>query len=386
MAHREIESIRLQSRAEVLRIQKDAQSHVSHMEGRMNELIEINQQMSNKMDEQSHIIETMARQIDNQNAVIAQMQSDAMRSSPRAVDATEFPIHTPVGRQILQPVSAIGFGMSDGLLPYAQDAVQPQPSAKPLGSAGEKQMGFGHKGKKGSKVSKESSSPKHSGTEAMLSQLKLMVQNLEARIPKPSSPKASSEKSKASSKSSHSSSSSDSKRGGGSPGGSDGGGSERSKHSSSRSSSSDSDQDEYKKEKRVMRVKGYDAMRLPIIPKNGAEARGYRNSIYSAVCKLAKKDESKVFSWISKCNSALTPGEIVSGEFPILDRIIGHKLLESSRGTRFSLDFQTVQESHQKKGKQPSGRLLLWTIFQKFKLDKDRGAGGLQCRSITCLP
>jgi hypothetical protein len=125
----------------------------------MNELIEINQQMSNKMDEQSHIIETMARQIDNQNAVIAQMQSDAMRSSPRAVDATEFPIHTPVGRQILQPVSAIGFGMSDGLPPYAQDAVQPQPSAKPLCSAGEKQMGFGHKGKKGSKISKESSSP-----------------------------------------------------------------------------------------------------------------------------------------------------------------------------------------------------------------------------------
>ena len=31
MAHREIESIRLQSRAEVLRIQKDAQSHVSHV-------------------------------------------------------------------------------------------------------------------------------------------------------------------------------------------------------------------------------------------------------------------------------------------------------------------------------------------------------------------
>ena len=217
----------------------------------------------------------------------------------------------------------------------------------------------------------------------MLSQLKLMVQNLEARIPKPSSPKASSEKSKASSKSSHSSSSSDSKRGGGSPGGSDGGGSDRSKHSSSRSSSSDSDQDEYKTEKRVMRVKGYDAMKLPIIPKNAAEARGYRNSIFSAVCKLAKKDESQVFSWISKCNSALTPGEIVSGEFPILDRIVGHKLLESSRGTRFSLDFQTVQESHQKKGKQPSGRLLLWTIFQKFKLDKDRGSAMSQHRLLA---
>eukprot|EP00438_Fugacium_kawagutii_P025376 Skav223563 [mRNA] locus=scaffold34:198043:207130:- [translate_table: standard] len=109
-------------------------------------------------------------------------------------------------------------------------------------------------------------------------------------------------------------------------------------------------------------------------PKNAAEARGYRNSIYSAVCKLAKKDESKIFAWISVCNRATQASEIVPGQFPILDRIIGHKLLESSRGTRFSLDFQTVQEAYQKRGRQPSGRLLLWTVFQKFKLDKDRGA------------
>eukprot|EP00438_Fugacium_kawagutii_P007496 Skav230013 [mRNA] locus=scaffold1958:420290:428629:+ [translate_table: standard] len=202
--------------------------------------------------------------------------------------------------------------------------------------------------------------------ETAIQEMRTMLEKLEQRVSR--SPSAVSHKSNSSS------SSSSKKGGGGSPGNSSGGGSNGSPKSSNGSSSSGDDQDPYKFEKKYMRVKGYDAMKFPMIPKNAAEARGYRNSIYSAVCKLAKKDESQIFAWISMCNRATQASEIIPGQFPILDRIIGHKLLESSRGTRFSLDFQTVQESYQKRGRQPSGRLLLWTVFQKFKLDKDRGA------------
>ena len=123
-----------------------------------------------------------------------------------------------------------------------------------------------------------------------------------------------------------------------------------------------------------MRIKGYDSMKFPSIPKNAAESRGYRNSVYSAICKLSKKDEAEVLQWVSACHSASSTAELPPGKFPVLDRMIGHKLLEAARGTRFSLEFQTLQEAYQKKGKQPLGRALLWTVLQKYKLDKDRGA------------
>ena len=115
-------------------------------------------------------------------------------------------------------------------------------------------------------------------------------------------------------------------------------------------------------------------MKFPSIPKNAAESRGYRNSVYSAICKLSKKDEAEVLQWVSACHSASSTAELPPGKFPVLDRMIGHKLLEAARGTRFSLEFQTLQEAYQKKGKQPLGRALLWTVLQKYKLDKDRGA------------
>ena len=48
-----------------------------------------------------------------------------------------------------------------------------------------------------------------------------------------------------------------------------------------------------------MWVKGYDSLKIPALPKNAAEARGFRNSIVSSVAKLAKEDEGKVFTWIA---------------------------------------------------------------------------------------
>ena len=56
----------------------------------------------------------------------------------------------------------------------------------------------------------------------------------------------------------------------------------------------------------------------------------------------------------------------------MLGRILGHRL-EQAKGTRFSMDFQSLQEKAQKKGRQPKGRALLWHVLAKHKLERDRG-------------
>ena len=151
-------------------------------------------------------------------------------------------------------------------------------------------------------------------------------------------------------------------------------GSSDKKSSSSTSSSSDSD-DAYKQEKQAMRIKSYDTMKLAPIPKTAAEARGFRNQVFSAVTKLAKTDETPLLHWISATQSAGHASEFDdSGAYPLLDRVLGYKLLEAARGTKFSLDFQAVQETSQRLGYQPRGRLLLWMVFQRYRLEKDRGA------------
>ena len=63
-----------------------------------------------------------------------------------------------------------------------------------------------------------------------------------------------------------------------------------------------------------------------------------------------------------------------SGAYPLSDKVLGYKLLEAARGTKFSFDFQAAQETSQRLGYQPRGRLLLWMVFQCYRLEKDRGA------------
>ena len=48
-------------------------------------------------------------------------------------------------------------------------------------------------------------------------------------------------------------------------------------------------------------------------------------------------------------------------------------MLEMAKSTKFALEFQTFQETFQAVNKQPKGRLLPWHVFQKFRLDRDRG-------------
>ena len=124
-----------------------------------------------------------------------------------------------------------------------------------------------------------------------------------------------------------------------------------------------------------MRIKSYDTTKLASSPKTAAEARGFRNQVFSAVTKLAKTDETPLLHWISTTQNATHASKFDdSGAYPLLDRVLGYKLLEAARGTKFSLDFQAVQETSQRLGYQPHGRLLLWMVFQRYRLEKDRGA------------
>ena len=70
---------------------------------------------------------------------------------------------------------------------------------------------------------------------------------------------------------------------------------------------------------------------------------------FSIICKYAKNDESRVFKWISLCNTSEKGDEFnSSGDFPILDRIVGSKRLELAKSTKFAMEFQNVS------GKVPS--------------------------------
>ena len=123
-----------------------------------------------------------------------------------------------------------------------------------------------------------------------------------------------------------------------------------------------------------MRVKHYENMKLPAIPHDAAKCRSFCNQVYSLVCKMAQGDETPAFNWISECNMIEDETRLRTRDFPVLDRTLGAKLLESAaKDPKFALEFQTVQERAQQRGRLPKGRHLLWCIFQKFRLDRDRG-------------
>ena len=99
----------------------------------------------------------------------------------------------------------------------------------------------------------------------------------------------------------------------------------------------------------------------------------FRNSTFNLVCKLAKGDECKVFAWVQECVDPKAYSKLEdSNPFPLLDRVLGSKLLELAKGTRFALHFQTIQETAQKLGRQPKGRQLLWVIFERYEVEQDR--------------
>lgn len=127
----------------------------------------------------------------------------------------------------------------------------------------------------------------------------------------------------------------------------------------------------HEREKKLMRIKLYDSVRIPALPKSAAEARTFRNSVYNAVCKCTKGDEMPVVRWIEE-SSKPKPDLTSSAPYSILDRVLGSKM-ELSKNTKFNMLFQSEKEKEQRLGKQPRGRKLLWMIFERSKMDKDPG-------------
>ena len=382
-AHDEIDMVKKQAATEVARVKSDAQVAIAKLEGRISELTRENNQMrveaKRMLEERDGTIYSLVQRVNEQDTLIKDLQSTnsklketAMRSHVEPDNGTEFKIHTPTGyrsaSQGLFP-DVVPFDLFEGMPdrvnePFAvpQDPKSQLTSAKPSGSTG-RVTKDGSKSKRVQKDNDERNQPVH----AMISELKSTLANLEQRVSRSPSAKDPSE-----GKGSSSSSSSQPRGGGGSPGGSSPGSGNEER--SSKSSGSDDD-DPYRREKRLMRVKGYDSLKIASIPKNAAECRGFKNQVISAICKLCKGDESPLVEWIQRCAVAKNATEFQNvGNYPLLDRTLGHKLLENARGSKFSLDFQALQERCQKVGKQPSGRALLWFILNKYSLDKDRGA------------
>ena len=83
-------------------------------------------------------------------------------------------------------------------------------------------------------------------------------------------------------------------------------------------------------------------MKLPAIPHDAGKCRSFHNQVYSLVCKMAKGDETPVFNWIRVCNTAEDETRLRTNDFPVLDRTLGAKLLESAaKNPKFALEFQT---------------------------------------------
>ena len=102
-------------------------------------------------------------------------------------------------------------------------------------------------------------------------------------------------------------------------------------------------------ERKLMRLKGYDKIKEPQIPKSAAKKRGWKNSLISQIVACCKGSDKELLSWLS---NPLEGVELPSEKFPVLNRILGSKMLEG-------VDFQALQERSVRQGMQVQGNLLL---------------------------
>ncbi len=144
----------------------------------------------------------------------------------------------------------------------------------------------------------------------------------------------------------------------------------KSSTSSSDSDSSSSSADEYRKESKLMRVKAYDKLKVPGLPKSVAELRTWKNGLISQLVACCRSSERELLTWLTK---PFEGEEIPSGEFPVLNRVIGSKILDAAKGTRFSIDFQALQERSVRSGVQVQGHIDCKRFARNFDLIKKRG-------------
>ena len=111
------------------------------------------------------------------------------------------------------------------------------------------------------------------------------------------------------------------------------------------------------------------------MPKSASDFRPWRNGLSASIAQCSRTSETFVYSWLRLAFEGTTKYKEVepNEEFPILSRVLGTKLLELSKGSKFQLEFQSLQEKARIKGKHPSGLLLLHRIARRFHLEKERG-------------
>ena len=146
-------------------------------------------------------------------------------------------------------------------------------------------------------------------------------------------------------------------------------GKSKSSHSSedSVSSSLSEDHEEYELEKKRMRIKSCDKLKLSSLPKTASDFRPWQNALFASIAQCSKQSEERVYGWLHLASG----DEDVSANdsFPILSRVLGTKLLELSKGSRFQLEFQSIQEKDRLQKRHPSGLVLLQRIERGMALN-----------------
>ena len=153
--------------------------------------------------------------------------------------------------------------------------------------------------------------------------------------------------------------------------------------SSSSSGSQSSLENHYKQESKLMRIKAYDKLKIPSIPKSAAELRTWKNTLISQLTSCCRSSERELLAWLVK---PLDGEEFSSFEFPVLNRVLGAKILESAKGSRFAIDFQALQERSIRSGVQAPGILFVAKICKRFRLDKEEGMSLSQQHLISLKP
>ena len=139
---------------------------------------------------------------------------------------------------------------------------------------------------------------------------------------------------------------------------------------------------EFASERKLMRLKACEKIKVSSLPKSAADLRAWKNSLISQLVSCCKS-ERELLAWPSR---PLEGEEVESSEFPVLNRILGSKLLEAAKGSCFGVDFQASQERSIRQGKQVQGHLLLSRICRKFRLDKERGMSLSQQHLLALKP
>ena len=129
------------------------------------------------------------------------------------------------------------------------------------------------------------------------------------------------------------------------------------------------------KEEDVVRVKELDSLIIPLSPEDTTEARGYINTVLTAIGAMQKCAGTCVYEW-GQQSLDLDEAQLErlgDGGLPRLQRELTLKIIKANRKGRFSTMIAREQEKARKTSSgMCNGRILLHRIFRKFKVELDR--------------